>query len=115
MSEVGFVPYFEDISIEYDPGTTTAVTLHNGSKIVLTKMAEDYVPTDRIKALQVLHETARRGGYAPGVLFIEPNKQDFVDILGIPDEPPAFLGQSNVQPSKQALDQIVESVRQLPR
>jgi 2-oxoglutarate ferredoxin oxidoreductase subunit beta len=105
------VPYFEDISIEYDPGTTTAVTLHNGSRIVLTKMAEDYVPTDRIKALQVLHETARRGEYATGVLYIEPNKQDFVDMLGIVDEPLAFLDQSKVRPGKQVLDEIVESFR----
>src|SRR5207244_7801320 len=54
MSEVGFVPYFEDISVEHDPGTTTAATLHNGSQIVLTKMAEDYAPTRTIKALQML-------------------------------------------------------------
>jgi 2-oxoglutarate ferredoxin oxidoreductase subunit beta len=111
MSEVGFVPYFEDISVEYDPGTTTQVTLHNGSKIVLTKMAEDYAPTDKIKALQVLHETARRGEYATGVLYIEPNKQDFVDMLGIVDEPLAFLDQSRVRPGKQVLDEIVESFR----
>ena len=49
LSEVGFVPYFEDINVEYDPGTTTAVTLHNGSKIVLTKLAEDYHPTDKVE------------------------------------------------------------------
>src|SRR3954469_15814802 len=44
VSDVGFVPYFEEVNVEYDPGTTTQVTLHNGSKIVLTKMAEDYAP-----------------------------------------------------------------------
>jgi 2-oxoglutarate ferredoxin oxidoreductase subunit beta len=111
LSEVGFVPYFEEISVEYDPGTTTSVTLHNGSKIVLTKLAEDYHPTDKGKALQMLHETARRGEYATGVLYIEPNKQDFVDMLGIVDEPLAFLDQSRTRPGKAALDEIVESFR----
>src|SRR5215468_534358 len=33
LSEVGFVPYFEEINVEYDPGTPTAVTLHNGPQI----------------------------------------------------------------------------------
>ena len=80
LSEVGFVPYFEEIKVEYDPGTTTAVTLHNGSKIVLTKMTEDYHPTDKGKAMQMLHETSRRGEYATGVLYIEPDKQSFVDM-----------------------------------
>src|SRR5678810_1360478 len=71
LSEVGFVPYFEDISVEYDPGTTTQVTLHNGSKIVLTKMAEDYNPSDKMSAIRLLHETARRGEFATGVIYIE--------------------------------------------
>ena len=87
------------------------MTLHNGSKIVLTKMAEDYVPTDKIKALQMLHETARRGEYATGVLYIEPNKQDFVDMLGMVDEPLAFLEQARVRPGKAALDEIMEGFR----
>ena len=111
MSEVGFVPYFEDISVDYDAGTTTSVTLHNGSKILLTKMAEDYAPTDKGKALQMMHETARRGEYATGILYIEPNKQDFVDMLGMVDEPLAFLEQSRTRPGKAALDEIMESFR----
>src|SRR6188768_3233661 len=28
--DVSFVPFFEDISVEYDAGTTTAVTMHDG-------------------------------------------------------------------------------------
>src|ERR671916_109799 len=82
LSEVSFVPFFEDINVEYDAGTTIPVTLHNGSKILLTKLAEDYHPTDKISALRVLHETMSRGEYATGVLYIEPDKQDFIDLLG---------------------------------
>ena len=111
LSEVGFVPYFEDISVEYDEGTTTSVTLHNGSKVLLTKMAEDYYPTDKSRALQMMYETASRNEYATGILYVEPNKPDFVDILGIVDEPLAFLDQSRTQPGKGVLDQIMESFR----
>src|SRR5499425_2126029 len=31
ISEVGFVPHFEDISIDYDAGSTYDVTMHDGS------------------------------------------------------------------------------------
>src|SRR6187551_155327 len=55
LGEVGFVPFFEDINVEYDAGTTTAVTLHNGSRLLLTKIAEGYDPTDKIAALRRLH------------------------------------------------------------
>jgi 2-oxoglutarate ferredoxin oxidoreductase subunit beta len=78
---------------------------------VLTKLAEDYHPTDKGKALQMLHETARRGEYATGILYVEPNRQDFVDMLGLVDEPLASLDQSRTRPGKAALDEIVESFR----
>src|SRR6476660_397891 len=33
LQEVSFVPAFEDISVEYDPGTTVEVTMHDGSRL----------------------------------------------------------------------------------
>jgi 2-oxoglutarate ferredoxin oxidoreductase subunit beta len=111
LGDVSFVPYFDDITIDYDAGTTTAVTLHNGSKLYLTKIDEDYNPTDRVRALNLLHETGRRGEYATGVLYVEPDKQDFVELLGLVDEPLASLDESRTRPSRAALDEIMESFR----
>src|SRR5687767_4638817 len=111
LGDVSFVPYFEDINVEYDEGTTTAVTLHNGSKLLLSKLAEDYNPTDKMSALRVLHETAARGEYATGIIYVEPDKQDFLELLGLVDEPLAFLDAARTRPSKAALDEIMESFR----
>jgi 2-oxoglutarate ferredoxin oxidoreductase subunit beta len=111
LGDISFVPFFEDISVDYDPGTTTAVTLHNGSKVLLTKLAEDYNPTDRLLALRLLHETAARGEFATGVLYVEPDKQDFVELLGIVDDPLASLDQQRTRPGRAALDEIMESFR----
>ncbi|MEQ1574782.1 MAG: 2-oxoacid:ferredoxin oxidoreductase subunit beta [Vicinamibacterales bacterium] len=111
LSDVSFVPFFEDINIEYDPGTTTTVTLHNGSKIVLSKLSEDYYPTDKLRALHHLNETASRGEFATGIIYVEPDKQDFIDMLGVVDEPLAFLPDSRTRPGKAALDEIMESFR----
>src|SRR5512141_899129 len=52
LEEVSFVPFFEDISVDYDAGTTKAVELHDGSKLYLKKVAEDYDPTDRLAAMR---------------------------------------------------------------
>ena len=35
---------------------------------------------------------------------MEPDKQDFVELLGLVDEPLAFLDQSRTRPGKAALD-----------
>src|SRR6186713_3498245 len=41
LGEVNFVPFFEDISVEYDPGTTTEVRMHDGSRLLLKKLGTD--------------------------------------------------------------------------
>jgi 2-oxoglutarate ferredoxin oxidoreductase subunit beta len=111
LGDIGFVPFFEAINVDYDPGTTQAVTLHNGSKLLLTKLAEDYNPTDRLRALTLLHETAARGEFATGILYVEPDKQDFLDLLGIVDEPLATLAAERTRPGRAALEEIMESFR----
>ena len=57
------------------------------------------------------HETARRGEFATGVLYIEPDKDDFIDMLNLVDTPLAFLGVEHTRPPKAVLDEIMESLR----
>lgn len=111
VADMDYVPFFEDISVDYDPGTTKAVMLHDGSRLLLTKLNDQYNPTDKSAALNLLRETSARGEFATGLLYVEPDKQDFVDLLGLVDEPLAFLDQSKTRPGRAALDEIMESFR----
>jgi 2-oxoglutarate/2-oxoacid ferredoxin oxidoreductase subunit beta len=111
LGEISFIPYFENIEVEYEPGSTTAVQMHDGSKLYLRKVAEDYNPSDKIAALRLLHETARRGEFATGIIYIEPDKDDFIDTLNLVDEPLALLPQDKVRPGTAVLDEIMESLR----
>src|SRR5205809_1385204 len=54
ISEVGFVPHFQEIDVEYDPGTTINVEMHDGSHLRLRKLHEDFDPTNRIAAITAL-------------------------------------------------------------
>jgi 2-oxoglutarate ferredoxin oxidoreductase subunit beta len=111
LGEISFVPFFQDISIEYEPGTTKEVTMHDGSRLYLKKLEEDYDPTDKLQALRMLHETARRGEYATGVLYVEPDRDDFATLLNTVDEPLATLPPEKVRPPKAALDEIMDSLK----
>jgi 2-oxoglutarate ferredoxin oxidoreductase subunit beta len=111
LGEVSFVPFFEDISVDYDAGTTKAVELHDGSKLYLKKVAEDYDPTDRLAAMRLIHETSRRGEFATGILYVEPDKDDFITLLDLVDEPLATLPLERVRPSREALDEIMEALK----
>src|ERR1700709_1790398 len=54
ISEVGFVPHFQEIGVDYDPGTTINVEMHDGSHMRLRKLHEGYDPTNRITATEAL-------------------------------------------------------------
>ncbi len=111
LGEVSFVPFFEDISIDYEPGSTKEVTMHDGSRLYLKKVAEDYDPTDKLAAMCLLHETARRGEFATGVIYVEPDKEDFLTMLNLVDDPLATLPLERVRPGRQVLDEVMESLR----
>src|SRR3954470_9677019 len=38
LQEINFIPAFENISVEYDPGTTASVRMHDGSQLRLRKL-----------------------------------------------------------------------------
>ena len=66
---------------------------------------------DKVSALRLLRDTSARGEFATGVLYLEPDKQDFIELLGLVDEPLATLDVSKTRPGKAALDEIMESFR----
>src|SRR2546427_7207109 len=86
LQEVSFVPAFEDITVEYDPGTTVEVTMHDGSRLRLRKLEEDYDPTDRIKAITRLNEAHEKGEVLTGVFYVNPKAPSFVDLLNITEQ-----------------------------
>src|SRR5215472_4360115 len=57
LQDINFVPHFEDIAVDYDPGSTLEVTMHDGSRLRLRKLEENYDPTHRIDALRLLAES----------------------------------------------------------
>jgi 2-oxoglutarate ferredoxin oxidoreductase subunit beta len=111
VGDINFVPFFEDISIEYEPGTTREVKMHDGSRLFLKKVAEDYDPTDKASALKLIRESDGRGEFATGILYIEPAKHDFTTLLNMVDEPLATLPLERVRPGRDVLDSIMESLK----
>ncbi|MDP9264441.1 MAG: 2-oxoacid:ferredoxin oxidoreductase subunit beta [Acidobacteriota bacterium] len=111
IQDINFVPFFEDISVEYDPGTTVNVTMHDGSQLRLRKLHEDYDPSDRIGAVKTLLESHDKGEVITGVFYVDTKKPNFLDMLHMTDHPLATLPQETVRPPKSVLDQVMEALR----
>jgi len=87
IQDVTFIPYFEEISVDYEPGTMKEVELHDGSHLVLKKLAEDHDPTDRIGAMRLIEESRERNQLLTGLLFIDEAAQDFATRENLPARP----------------------------
>jgi 2-oxoglutarate ferredoxin oxidoreductase subunit beta len=111
LQEMSFVPHFEEIDVEYDPGTTVNVTMHDGSSLRLRKLEEDYDPTNRIAAMKRLSEAHDRGEVLTGVLYVNTKAPNFLDMLNMVDEPLATLPASLTRPSREVLAAAMEELR----
>jgi 2-oxoglutarate ferredoxin oxidoreductase subunit beta len=111
LQEINFIPAFENISVDYDPGTTLEVEMHDGSKLRLRKLEEDYDPTDKIHAITRLNQAKEKGEMLTGVLYVNTKVPTFLDLLNITEEPLATLPASVVRPGPEVLEQVMEELR----
>src|SRR6476620_10486487 len=111
VQEIGFVPSFESIDVDYDPGTTAAVRMHDGSQLRLRKLDRDYDATNKVGALTLLAEAHEKGEMLTGVFYVNPTAPTFIEQLNLSDQSLAKMTQEQVRPSRQALDEIMEGLR----
>ncbi|MBI4892801.1 MAG: 2-oxoacid:ferredoxin oxidoreductase subunit beta [Acidobacteria bacterium] len=111
LHELDFVPGFDDIEVEIDEGESRVVTLHDGSRLLLHKLERDYDPSNRIHAMEVLHESSRRNEVLTGIIYLDNTRPSFTDTLNLGAEPLATLPENRVRPSRDVLDQINEEFR----
>ncbi|MBI4472179.1 MAG: 2-oxoacid:ferredoxin oxidoreductase subunit beta [Acidobacteria bacterium] len=111
IEEIDFIPFFENIDVDYDPGETQDVRLHDGSHLRLRKLDPEYDATSRARALLLLEEARQKNEVLTGIFYVNPQEQDFISLLNPVDEPLATLPESRVRPPKAVLEEIIEEFR----
>jgi 2-oxoglutarate ferredoxin oxidoreductase subunit beta len=111
LHDISFVPVFQEIDVEYDPGSTVEVTMHDGSRLRLHKLEESYDATNRIEAVRRLMEAHAKGDVLTGVFYLDPKAPSFIDMLNLVDEPLATLPESMVRPGREVLEEAMEELR----
>ena len=87
ITDVAFVPAFEDIEVDYDPGATLNVTCMMVRAFRLRKLEENYDPSSKAGALKRMVEAHERGEILTGVFYIDPKAPNFMDLLNMTEEP----------------------------
>ncbi|WP_421700975.1 2-oxoacid:ferredoxin oxidoreductase subunit beta [Aliiroseovarius sp.] len=108
---VEFVPMRDEITTNYDPGTTQAVTLHDGSVIHLQKAADGVKTDDRNAALMRMQQARDEGSILTGLMFLDPNQADLTQTLNLATTPLNELGKDELCPGSKVLKSINEGLR----
>ena len=111
IQDINFIPSFAEIDVEYDAGTTVEVTMHDGSRLRLHKLEEDFDATNKITSIKRLMEAHVNDEVLTGVFYVNPQAPTFIDMLNMTDESLTTLPESVIRPGKEVLEQVMEELR----
>jgi 2-oxoglutarate ferredoxin oxidoreductase subunit beta len=101
----------QEITAEYAPGTIEDVEQHDGSVVRLRKLAADYDPTDRLRAMAYVQERQAAGEVVTGLLYIDPEAGDLHDRMKTVGTPLNAFGAAELCPGSKAIEAINASLR----
>ncbi|HYZ02395.1 MAG TPA: 2-oxoacid:ferredoxin oxidoreductase subunit beta [Candidatus Binatia bacterium] len=107
IQDVSFIPYFEEIEVDYEPGTTTDVELHDGSHLLLKKLGGDHDPTDRLGAMRLVEQARTDNQLVTGLLFLDESIDDFATREAIPEVPLRDLGEEDLRLTRDEFSQLM--------
>jgi 2-oxoglutarate ferredoxin oxidoreductase subunit beta len=111
VNRIDFMVPREEIKVDFEPGTVTTVTQHDGSTLRLAKLHPDYDTTDRAAAMAYLQHHAAQGNVVTGLLFIDNDAQDIHEHLKTSKSPLNALVEKDLCPGSAAMDAINDDYR----
>jgi 2-oxoglutarate ferredoxin oxidoreductase subunit beta len=110
LHDITFIQAYDEVQVDYEPGTVRTVKLHDGPTIQLRKLEEDYDPTDKYQAMQTLLEARDKQEFITGLLFVNESRQTLSQVYDLPDTPLAHLPAENLRPPREALDKVMRAL-----
>jgi 2-oxoglutarate ferredoxin oxidoreductase subunit beta len=111
ITDVSFVPAFEEIEVDYEPGAVFEATMHDGSRLRLRKLEADYDPSNQGTALKRLSEAKAQDEVLTGIFYVDPAAPNFMEMLDFTEEPLATLPPELVRPPRAALAEAMEYLK----
>ncbi|MGI9078578.1 MAG: thiamine pyrophosphate-dependent enzyme, partial [Gemmatimonadaceae bacterium] len=111
VAPADFVPLRAAITAAQDDGSTTAVTMHDGSVVRFRKVGEAYDPTDREAAYGHVRRLQQLGEVVTGLLYIDESAADMHGNNNTVEEQLADLPFENLCPGEKALEELQAEFR----
>jgi 2-oxoglutarate ferredoxin oxidoreductase subunit beta len=101
----------DEITVEYGAGEQHRLQLHDGSWITLSKIAEDYDPTDRDRAYAHIRNRQRAGELPTGLLYVSTDSSDMHEQMAVVPGALTKLPHAELCPGADALAKLQERYR----
>ena len=111
VNRLDFITGRAPIAVDYEPGTVQVVEQHDGSRLVLRKVAADYDAGDRLCALAFLQRHAAQGQVVTGLLYVDRDPEDLHRHFNTVKSPLNTLSEKELCPGKTMLDKINAGLR----
>ena len=111
LHDIDYIASFEQIMVDYKEGTATQVTMHDGSMVTLKKVDHDYVPDNKLKALELLNEAQASLHFYTGLIYHSTNSLPFDEEMNLIDEPLATLPSERIRPSNKVFEEIMSGYK----
>ncbi len=112
FQQLGFVPSFEEKSVDYKEGSTQEVEMHDGSTLTLRKLMTEELDLQKpLSALKLIEQYKSQGQILTGVFHINTNKKDLIAIFDLTNRPLVSLEQKDLQPTEESLQKILTVFR----
>jgi 2-oxoglutarate ferredoxin oxidoreductase subunit beta len=111
LHDVTYIPSQEEIRVDYEPGETRVVTLHDGSQLHLKKLDTEYDPTDRMEAIQLLEKARTEQLFITGLLFLDETRPNLRQVLELPDVPLVHLPADRLRPPPDSLERLMAALQ----
>lgn len=101
-----FVQEKSEITATVAPGEHKLIEMHDGSVIHLQALADGWDPSNRLSAINAVHNANERGEVLTGLLYINPDQMEVHTILNTVSTPLNALTRNELMPEAEALDEI---------
>ena len=107
LHDIAYVPRRKAIILdEFKEGETKEVVMHDGSVVVLKKLEQDYDPTDKWQAMQMLEEAEKNQWLLTGLIYVDPEQPSLYDYMDLVEQPMNRIRPEDLRPAPKTLEKI---------
>lgn len=118
LQDINFVQAYEEIEVDYEPGSVQEVKLHDGPAILLRKVEARkgdksgqqpttgplryHDPTDKLAAIKLLEEARANQEFITGLLYINEERPTLTDLEQLPQTALTNMTEEQLRPTREA-------------